>query len=190
MTFIICSLDMPWDQLCLYIYNLSHQATAVRSDRFCFLHAVEMVLYMEHNEVVTFDSMESTTLGHLEPMLATTKCSIQVIIKGRHKVLQNWNVLWQCTQSNCCSHNKSSKVVDTAAEWVDNLLHKIDGLKLYKINVPHKNGFRKARIWGTSKMHPSRRKDVIGTRKVGRCIRNPYCSYDDCPFKAFCRRKK
>ena len=32
-------------------------------------------------------------------------------------------------------------------------------------------------------MNPSRRKDLIGTRKAGRCIGNLYCSYDDCPFK-------
>ena len=32
-------------------------------------------------------------------------------------------------------------------------------------------------------MHSSRRKEIIGTRKVGRCIKNIYCAYDDCPFK-------
>ena len=32
-------------------------------------------------------------------------------------------------------------------------------------------------------MHSWTRKDLIGTRKVGRCIRNPYCTFDDCPFK-------
>ena len=53
---------MPWDQLSLYVYNLSHQVTTVRSDGFCFLHAVEMVLYMDHDEVVMLDSMESTIL--------------------------------------------------------------------------------------------------------------------------------
>ena len=57
---------MPWDQLSLYIYNLGHHVITVRSDGFCFLHAVEMVLYMDHDEVVTLDSMESTILGHLE----------------------------------------------------------------------------------------------------------------------------
>ena len=56
---------MPWDQLYLYIYDLGHQVTQVRANGFCFLHAVEMVLYMDHDEVVTFDSMESTILGHL-----------------------------------------------------------------------------------------------------------------------------
>ena len=56
---------MLWDQLCFYIYNLSSQITPVRADGFCFLHAVEMVLNMDHDEVVTFDSMESTILDHL-----------------------------------------------------------------------------------------------------------------------------
>ena len=65
MTCIICNLDIPQDQLCLYIYNLSCQDIPVRPNGFCFLHAVEKVLYMNHDEVVKLDSMESTILGHL-----------------------------------------------------------------------------------------------------------------------------
>ena len=56
---------MPWDQLYLYVYNLSHQVTPVRPNGFCFLHAVEKILYMDHDKVVTLDSMESTIQGHL-----------------------------------------------------------------------------------------------------------------------------
>ena len=56
---------MPWDQLSLYIHNLSCQVIPVKANEFCFLHAVEMVLYMDHDEVVSFDSMESTILGHI-----------------------------------------------------------------------------------------------------------------------------
>ena len=56
---------MPWDQLSLYVFNLSHQVTPVRTDWFCFLHAVDMVLYVYHDEVVTFGSTGSTILGHL-----------------------------------------------------------------------------------------------------------------------------
>ena len=37
----------------------------VRGDGFLFLNAITMVLYCDHNEVATFDSMESTILGHL-----------------------------------------------------------------------------------------------------------------------------
>ena len=33
------------------------------------------------------------------------------------------------------------------------------------------------------KMNTLRRKDLIGIRKVGRCIRSLYCVSDDCPFK-------
>ena len=33
------------------------------------------------------------------------------------------------------------------------------------------------------KMNTLRRKDLTGTRKVGRCIRSLYCMSDDCPFK-------
>ena len=56
---------MPWDQLYLYVYNLSCQVIPVRVDGFCFLHAIDIVLHMNHNEVVTFNSMESTILDHL-----------------------------------------------------------------------------------------------------------------------------
>ena len=56
---------MPRDHLSLYIYNRGHQFTPVRASGFCFLHAVHMLLHMDHDEVVTFDTIESTILGHL-----------------------------------------------------------------------------------------------------------------------------
>ena len=39
-------------------------------------------------------------------------------------------------------------------------------------------------------MHLSRRKDLIGTRKVRRCMRKLYYSYDDCPFKLSAEEKR
>ena len=96
---------MPWDQLCLYIYNLSHQVTPVRADGFCFLHAVEMVLYMDHDEVVTFDNMESTILGHLVANANYYKLFHTGDIKGCRKVLQIQNILW---------HNVLNVIVVTA----------------------------------------------------------------------------
>ena len=110
MTSIIYSLDMPWDQLCIYVYNLSCQVTPVRADGFCFLHAVDMVLYMDHDEVLTFDSMESTILGHLVANVRYYKLPYRRCIKGCRKVLKIWNILGQCTQCNCFCHSKSSKV--------------------------------------------------------------------------------
>ena len=56
---------MPWDQLLHYIFKLQHQVTAVRSDGFCLLHGVCMVLYMDNDEMVTLDNMESSILDHL-----------------------------------------------------------------------------------------------------------------------------
>ena len=56
---------MPWDQLPPYVCKLGHQVTVVRSSGFCFLHAVGMVLYMDHDEVVTLDTMGSSILDHL-----------------------------------------------------------------------------------------------------------------------------
>ena len=56
---------MPCNQLPIYICKLGCQVTVVRSDGFCFLHAVGMVLYMDHEEMVTLDTMESSILDHL-----------------------------------------------------------------------------------------------------------------------------
>ena len=58
---------MPWDQLCQYVYNLGYWVSQIRANGFCFLHVVEKILYMDHDEVVTLDNMESTILGHLAP---------------------------------------------------------------------------------------------------------------------------
>ena len=80
--------------------------------------------------------------------------------------------------------------VDTAAEWVDNLPHDIDGLKLYKIKCSPQEWLQKSQDLRYYKMHSSRRKDLIGTRKIGRCIGNLYCSYDDCPFKLSAEGKR
>ena len=56
---------MPQDQLCIYVYNLSHQVMSVRCNGFSLLNAIDMVLYCDHNEVVAFNSMKNTPLGHL-----------------------------------------------------------------------------------------------------------------------------
>ena len=65
VTSVICSLDMPWDQLPHYVFKLQCQVNMVRSDRFCFLHAVCKLLYMDHDEMVTLDNMESSILDYL-----------------------------------------------------------------------------------------------------------------------------
>ena len=56
---------MPWDQLPHYVFKLQHQVTTIRSDGFCFLHAVYMILDMDHDEVVTLDDVESSILDHM-----------------------------------------------------------------------------------------------------------------------------
>ena len=37
----------------------------IRGDGFCFLNAIDLVLYCEYNEVVTVNSLASNILGHL-----------------------------------------------------------------------------------------------------------------------------
>ena len=73
--------------------------------------------------------------------------------------------------------------VNTVAEWVDELPHYIDGFKLYKIKCSPWEWVQKSQDLRYFKINTLRRKDLIGTRKVGRCIRSLYCMSDDCPFK-------
>ena len=65
---------MPCDQLCHYIIKLWCQVTAVRSDGFCFLHAVSMILAMDHDELITLDKMQSSILDHMEANVNYYKC--------------------------------------------------------------------------------------------------------------------
>ena len=73
--------------------------------------------------------------------------------------------------------------------WMD-LPHDTDGLKLYKIKCSPWEWVQKSQDLRYFKMHSSRRKDLIGARKVGRFIGNLYCSYDDCLFKLSAEGKR
>ena len=74
-------------------------------------------------------------------------------------------------------------LINTEAECVDELPHDIDGFKLYKINCsPHKWVQKNQDLW-YFKMNTSRRKDLIGTKKVGRCLGSQYHMSANCPFK-------
>ena len=73
---------MTWDQLPHYVFKLQCQVTAIRSNGFCFLHAVGMVLYMDHDKMVTLDNIESSILDHLVSNVTTTNYSIRICIKG------------------------------------------------------------------------------------------------------------
>ena len=55
----------------------------------------------------------------------------------------------------------------TEAEWVDELPHDINGFKLYKIKCPPQEWVQKSQNLRCFKMNTSRRKDLIGVRKVG-----------------------
>ena len=71
----------------------------------------------------------------------------------------------------------------TEGECVDELPHDIDGLKLYKIKCSQQEWVEKSKDLHHFKMNTSRRKDLIGTRKVGRCQGSLYCMSAQCPFK-------
>ena len=288
---------MPWDQLGLYVYNLTCQVTTVRADWFCFLHAVDMALYMDHDKVAPFNNMEGIILGHLVAnvnyyklfhvgdvledaerylefrmycdnvlsviIVATARAlklnlticqkgpkgKVQILEHTTHAVGKEVHLKFTCDLNNLyeailllnkpTERNTKQEVtiecpypstfeqpislddaddvidltddsemtaiqlpdfvqyntsdnelqfpthlfVNTAAEWVDDLPHEIDGLKLYKMNSFPQEWAQKSQDLRYFKMHSFRRKDLIGQGKVGRCTRNLYCSYDDCPFK-------
>ena len=81
-------------------------------------------------------------------------------------------------------YNTSNNLfVNTTSAWLDDLPHNIDGLKLYQIKCFPQELVQRIQNLRFFKMHSSRRKDLIETSKVRRCIRNLYCSYGDYPFK-------
>ena len=51
--------------------------------------------------------------------------------------------------------------VNTAAEWMDDLPHDIDGFKLYKIKCSPQEWVQKSQVLRHFKMHSSRRKELI-----------------------------
>ena len=73
--------------------------------------------------------------------------------------------------------------INTEAECVDELPHDIDGLKLYQIKCSPQEWVQKSQDLWYFKMNTLRRKELIGTRKVGRCLGSLYCMAADCPFK-------
>ena len=74
-------------------------------------------------------------------------------------------------------------ILKTETEWVDELPHDINGFKLYKMKCSPQEWVQKSQDLRYFKMNTFRRKDLIGMRKVGRCIRSLYCMSADCPFK-------
>ena len=63
------------------------------------------------------------------------------------------------------------------------LPHDIDGFKLYKIKCSPQECVQKSQDLWYFKMNTSRRKELLGTRKVGRCLGSLYCMSADCPLK-------
>ena len=73
--------------------------------------------------------------------------------------------------------------INTEAECVDELSHDIDGFKLYQIKCSPQEWVQKSQDLQYFKMNTSRRKELIGMRKVGRCLGSLYCMSANCPFK-------
>ena len=63
--------------------------------------------------------------------------------------------------------------MNMASEWVKDLPQDIDGMKIYKMKCLPREWVQKTCDLRFFKMHSVRRKCLIGTRKVGRCIGNP-----------------
>ena len=73
--------------------------------------------------------------------------------------------------------------INMEAECVGELPHDINGFKLYKIKCSPQEWVQKSQDLRYFKMNTSRRKEVIGTRKVGRCLGGLYCMSTNCQFK-------
>ena len=77
--------------------------------------------------------------------------------------------------------------INTEAECVDELPHDIGGFKLYQIKCSPQEWVQKSQDLRYLKMNTSRRKELIGTRKVGRCLGSLYCMSAKLPISAFSR---
>ena len=64
-TSIICTLHRPWDQLDIYLVSLGCKVMLVKGDGFCFLNAIDLVLYCGYVEVITLENMVNNILEHL-----------------------------------------------------------------------------------------------------------------------------
>ena len=90
-----------------------------------------------------------------------------------------------------CLYNKNTNefqfhthiFMNIAPEWMKNLPQGISGMKIYKMKCLPRDWIQKSQDLRYVKMYSLRRKGLIGTRKVGRCIVNLYCPYQDCPLK-------
>ena len=73
--------------------------------------------------------------------------------------------------------------VKSEAKCVDQLPHDVGGFKLYKMKCSQHRWVEKIQDLCHFKMNTLRRKDLIGSRKVGRCLGSLYCMSAQCPFK-------
>ena len=61
----ICRLPMTWNQLSCFWYRHGHKIQTISVDEFCFLNAIELVLYCDYDEVVTCDDIVNNIIEHL-----------------------------------------------------------------------------------------------------------------------------
>ena len=59
----------------------------------------------------------------------------------------------------------------------------MNGFKLYKMKCSPQEWVQKSQDLRYFKINTLRRKELIGTRKVGRCLKSLYCMSASCPFK-------
>ena len=88
---------MPWDQLDIYMYNHGCHIMPVMGDDFCFVNAINLVLYCDYNEVVMQDSLASNILGCLVANVHYHNSSYRKHLKGHQGLLQIWKLWSQCT---------------------------------------------------------------------------------------------
>ena len=80
--------------------------------------------------------------------------------------------------------------INITPEWVEDLPHDIDDIMIYKMKCLPREWVQKTWDLRYFRMYSLRRKGLIGTRKVGRCIGKLYCPFDNCHFKLSTGRKR
>ena len=143
-----------------------------------------VLLFDGPGEICTEDevTIESSSASTLEPITQDDANKvIDLTDDSETTVIQQLEFVPYNTNNNEMQF-PTNLFVNIAPEWMEDLLQDIDGMMIYKIKCLPREWVHKSQDLRYIKMYFSKRKDLIGTRKVERCIRNLYCPYDDCSF--------
>ena len=120
-----------------------------------------------HQDKITFESPSPTCLQLIiqhdaDEVIDLTDDS-ETIIMQHH---------FYCPYNNNSNEFKfpTNLFMNVAPEWVEDVPQDIDGMKIYEMKCLLGEWVQKSQDLRYFKMHSLRRKGLIGTRKVGRCV--------------------